>query len=176
MFTAISFPCKVGAAFPIWGLLLASIQDIFYYTDIKALRDASALAATRFIMLGIDCLIGYTLQYYCIAQVGQRVSTGTAQLSSAQLELLSRLFTWSCKVIYAAYLCMHICCYLSICLLYLSVHMFRFSSRFCSLFHRSKPYCSAAPLSPPLILSLSFRRNLFIAFCFCLQPSLILNP
>lgn len=27
-------------------------------------------------MLGINCLIGYTLQYYCIAQVGQRISTG----------------------------------------------------------------------------------------------------
>ena len=67
---------KVGAAFPIWGLLLASVEDIFYYTDMQELRDAGGLVATRFIMLGICCLIGYTLQYYCIAQVGQRISTG----------------------------------------------------------------------------------------------------
>ena len=73
------FSYKVGATFPLWGLLLAAVQDIFYYTDLQALRDASALTATRFIMLGINCLIGYTLQYYCIAQVGQRISTGTAQ-------------------------------------------------------------------------------------------------
>jgi ATP-binding cassette subfamily B (MDR/TAP) protein 1 len=65
----------VGAAFPIWGLLLATVQDMFYYTDTNALRVASVTVATRFIMLGIDCLIGYTLQYYCIAQVGQRIST-----------------------------------------------------------------------------------------------------
>ena len=69
-------PSQVGAAFPIWGLLLASVEDIFYYTDTTALREAGAVVATRFIMLGINCLIGYTLQYYCIAQVGQRISTG----------------------------------------------------------------------------------------------------
>ena len=74
------FSYQVGATFPLWGLLLAAVQDIFYYTDLQALRDASALTATRFIMLGINCLIGYTLQYYCIAQVGQRISTGTAQI------------------------------------------------------------------------------------------------
>jgi hypothetical protein len=67
---------QVGAAFPIWGLLLASVEDIFYYTDVQALRDASVTVAIRFILLGICCLIGYVLQYYCIAQVGQRISTG----------------------------------------------------------------------------------------------------
>ena len=67
---------KVGAAFPIWGLLLASVENMFYLDDIQELRNSAALAATRFIMLGICCLIGYTLQYYCIAQVGQRISTG----------------------------------------------------------------------------------------------------
>ena len=52
------------------------MENIFYYEDIKAMRDASVEVAKRFIMLGINCFIGYTLQYYCIAQVGQRISTG----------------------------------------------------------------------------------------------------
>jgi hypothetical protein len=53
------------------------VQNIFYFNDTQALRDASALAAIRFVLLGLDTLIGYILMYYCIAQVGQRISTGT---------------------------------------------------------------------------------------------------
>ena len=81
-----AFP-QVGAAFPIWGLLLASVEDIFYYTDVQLLRDASVTVAIRFILLGICCLIGYVLQYYCIAQVGQRISTA---LRSDMFESLMR--------------------------------------------------------------------------------------
>ena len=70
----------MGAAFPIWGLLLATVENMFYLDDVQELRNSAALAATRFIMLGICCLIGYTLQYYCIAQVGQRISTGRSMI------------------------------------------------------------------------------------------------
>ena len=68
----------MGASFPIWGLLLARVQNIFYFNDTQELRDGAAEAAIRFLLIGLDTLIGYTLQYYCIAQVGQRISTGTA--------------------------------------------------------------------------------------------------
>jgi hypothetical protein len=71
----------VGASFPIWGLLLARVQNIFYFTDTQKLRDASVVVAIRFVLLGLDTLIGYLLQYYCIAQVGQRISTGTIYYS-----------------------------------------------------------------------------------------------
>jgi ABC-type multidrug transport system fused ATPase/permease subunit len=69
------------------GLLLASVQNIFYYTDLQRLRDESVVIAIRFVLLGIMCFIGYILQYYCIAQVGQRIST---VLRSAMFESLMR--------------------------------------------------------------------------------------
>jgi ABC-type bacteriocin/lantibiotic exporter with double-glycine peptidase domain len=69
------------------GLLLASIQNIFYYTDLQQLRDESVVVAIRFVLLGIMCFIGYILQYYCIAQVGQRIST---VLRSEMFESLMR--------------------------------------------------------------------------------------
>jgi ATP-binding cassette subfamily B (MDR/TAP) protein 1 len=65
----------VGGAFPIWGLLLARTQDMFYLTNFDEMRRRSVVVAERFIMLGFNCLIGYTLQYYCIGQVGHRIST-----------------------------------------------------------------------------------------------------
>ena len=71
----------MGASFPLWGLLLARVQNIFYFNDTQALRDASVVVAIRFVLLGINSLIGYTLQYYCIAQVGQRISTGTTDIT-----------------------------------------------------------------------------------------------
>jgi ATP-binding cassette, subfamily B (MDR/TAP), member 1 len=77
----------VGAAFPIWGLLLATTQDMFYYRDTQRLRDESVVIAGRFVMLGVNCLLGYTLQYFCIAQVGQRIST---QLRSDMFESFLR--------------------------------------------------------------------------------------
>lgn len=65
----------VGSSFPIMGLLLASVLNIFYYTDLQQLRDESVVIAIRFVLLGIMCFVGHILQYYCIAQVGQRIST-----------------------------------------------------------------------------------------------------
>jgi ATP-binding cassette, subfamily B (MDR/TAP), member 1 len=77
----------VGGTFPIWGLLIASALDIFYYTDAQSMRDASAIVAYRFILLGINSFIGHILQFYCLAQVGQRIS---ATLRSDTFESLMR--------------------------------------------------------------------------------------
>jgi ATP-binding cassette subfamily B (MDR/TAP) protein 1 len=82
------------------GLLLASIQNIFYYTDLQQLRDESVVVAIRFVLLGIMCFIGYILQYYCIAQVGQRIST---VLRSEMFESLMRrdisFFDYECNAV-----------------------------------------------------------------------------
>jgi ATP-binding cassette subfamily B (MDR/TAP) protein 1 len=55
--------------------------------DTAAMMCKAVKVATYFVLLGIECLIGYTLQYYCIARVGEAVS---AQLRSSMFESLMR--------------------------------------------------------------------------------------
>ena len=59
----------VGVTFPIWGLLLANVQDIFFYHDTTKMRNDAATNAVYFIELGICSFIGFVIQVYCVAQV-----------------------------------------------------------------------------------------------------------
>lgn len=77
----------VGISFPIWGLLLAYTQNMFYLPNSSRLRDYSIVIAIRFILLGVDCLVGYTLQYYCIGRLGHKMVT---QLRSDLFESIFR--------------------------------------------------------------------------------------
>jgi len=75
MFFGLVGSAMVGGAFPLWGLLLAQTQSMFYLTDTNELRHESVIVAERFFMLGIDCLIGYTLLYFCVGLLGHRIVT-----------------------------------------------------------------------------------------------------
>ena len=65
----------VGITFPLWGLLLADVQSIFYLHDTQRLRNESATNAEYFIELGVCSLLGFIIQNYCVAQVGERVTS-----------------------------------------------------------------------------------------------------
>ena len=63
-----------GSIFPLWGLILAKTQNLFYYTDTGHIRSESANVAVYFILLGVACQVGAFFQFWAIAQVGERVS------------------------------------------------------------------------------------------------------
>jgi ATP-binding cassette subfamily B (MDR/TAP) protein 1 len=63
-----------GGSYPIWGLLLAKTQTLFYYTDAARIRHEASNVALYFFLLAIGCFISAIMQYYGIAQVGEKVS------------------------------------------------------------------------------------------------------
>ncbi len=62
----------VGSTFPIWGLLLAKTENMFYMSP-DVMRTESIIVLERFVMLGVCALLGYLFQHIGISQVGQRV-------------------------------------------------------------------------------------------------------
>ena len=48
----------VGVVFPLWGMLIALVQNMFYYPDTNGMRIESEVVAKRFIMLGLLALTG----------------------------------------------------------------------------------------------------------------------
>lgn len=63
-----------GSVYPVWGLLLAKTQTLFYYSDTQRMRSTAANVALYFFLLAIGCLVGGVLEFGGIAQVGERVS------------------------------------------------------------------------------------------------------
>ena len=65
----------VGVTFPVWGLLLADVQSIFFLKDTNKMRTDAGMNAQYFIMLGVCAFLGFIIQNYCVAQVGERITT-----------------------------------------------------------------------------------------------------
>jgi ATP-binding cassette, subfamily B (MDR/TAP), member 1 len=63
-----------GAVFPLWGYILAKAQNMFFYSDTDKMRHQAITEAIYFSCLGLASLISCTLQYWGIAQVGERIS------------------------------------------------------------------------------------------------------
>jgi ABC-type multidrug transport system fused ATPase/permease subunit len=63
-----------GTIFPMWGLVLAHSQNMFYYNDPNRIRSESAQQAKYFLTLAFGALISCILQYYCIGQMSERVA------------------------------------------------------------------------------------------------------
>ena len=89
LLVALSGAIIFGSIFPLWGLILAKTQTLFYYTDTSRIRSSASDVAIYFILLGtfsgnfnlglsllvgVACLVGGILQYGGVAQVGERVS------------------------------------------------------------------------------------------------------
>ena len=89
LLVALSGAIIFGSIFPLWGLILAKTQTLFYYTDTARIRSSATNVAIYFILLGtfsgnfnlglsllvgVACLVGGILQYGGVAQVGERVS------------------------------------------------------------------------------------------------------
>lgn len=52
MFVALTGALVFGSIFPLWGLILAKTQTLFYYTNTDHIRSSAANVATYFILLG----------------------------------------------------------------------------------------------------------------------------
>lgn len=76
-----------GAVFPVWGLALAKTQTMFYFTDSNRIRLYAANLAYIFLSLGFVSTVSCTLEFWGIAQVGERMS---AQLRSDLYEAFMR--------------------------------------------------------------------------------------
>ena len=103
LLVALSGAIIFGSIFPLWGLILAKTQTLFYYTDTSRIRSSATNVAIYFILLGtfsgnfnlglsflvgVACLVGGILQYGGVAQVGERVSMqlrGASPLCSSQI-------------------------------------------------------------------------------------------
>jgi ATP-binding cassette, subfamily B (MDR/TAP), member 1 len=76
-----------GTVFPLWGYVLAKAQNMFFYSDTDKMRHRAVTEAIYFVGLGLASLISCTLQYWGVAQVGERIS---AQLRSDLFESFMR--------------------------------------------------------------------------------------
>ena len=85
--TALLGAAVFGAIFPSWGLLLAKTQRMFYYTNPDTIRENANLLACFYILLAGLAIISATLQFWGVAQVGERISM---KLRSAQFENILR--------------------------------------------------------------------------------------
>jgi ATP-binding cassette subfamily B (MDR/TAP) protein 1 len=63
-----------GAIFPVWGLLLAKTQRMFYYTDPDKVETKAAELAIYYIIMAIIAVISSTLQFGGIAKAGEQIS------------------------------------------------------------------------------------------------------
>ena len=63
-----------GAIFPVWGLLLAKTQRMFYYTDPDRVETKAAELAIYYIIMAIIAVISSTLQFGGIAKAGEQIS------------------------------------------------------------------------------------------------------
>jgi ATP-binding cassette, subfamily B (MDR/TAP), member 1 len=63
-----------GAVFPLWGYILAKAQNMFFFTDTDKMRRKAVKEAIYFCCLGLASLFSCTLQYWGVAQVGERIS------------------------------------------------------------------------------------------------------
>jgi ATP-binding cassette, subfamily B (MDR/TAP), member 1 len=63
-----------GAVFPVWGMILAKAENMFFYEDTDKMRHKATVQAYYFAGLGLTSLVSCTLQYWGIAQVGERLS------------------------------------------------------------------------------------------------------
>eukprot|EP01035_Chromulina_nebulosa_P018834 gene18834-24615_t len=63
-----------GAVFPVWGLLLADTQHMFYYKDGEKIKRKAAELAIYYIIIGVIALVSATFQFWGVAQVGERIS------------------------------------------------------------------------------------------------------
>jgi ATP-binding cassette subfamily B (MDR/TAP) protein 1 len=87
MLTGIAGACIFGAIFPLWGMLLAQTQNMFYYTNPDRIRRRALELAFVYVALAITSIVSSTLQYWGVAQVGERVSM---RLRSDMFESLMR--------------------------------------------------------------------------------------
>ena len=55
--------------------LLANVQNIFFYKNTQLMRDEAANNSLYFVALGGLALFGFIIQNYCLAQVGEQVTT-----------------------------------------------------------------------------------------------------
>ena len=76
-----------GAIFPCWGLMLAKTQSLFYFPDPNQITSNANMLAEYYILLGGVALMSATLQFWGVAQVGERISM---KLRSAQFENILR--------------------------------------------------------------------------------------
>ena len=63
-----------GAVFPVWGLLLAQTQDMFYNDDTDKMREESLMVCIYFICMGVVSFFSSGLQFWGVASVAERVS------------------------------------------------------------------------------------------------------
>merc|ERR1711968_209413 len=63
-----------GAVFPVWGLILAQTQDMFYEENTDNMRRESITVAIYFILMGIVSVISSGFQFWGVASVAERVS------------------------------------------------------------------------------------------------------
>lgn len=63
-----------GTIFPVWGMLLAKTQKMFYYTDPEIIQKKAAELAIYYIIMAIIAVISSTLQFGGIAKAGEQIS------------------------------------------------------------------------------------------------------
>jgi len=73
LLTGLLGSASFGAVFPVWGLLLAKVQAMFY-TSPEHIRKQSAELSLFFVAMAAICIVGCTAQYGCIGRIGERIS------------------------------------------------------------------------------------------------------
>jgi len=63
-----------GAVFPLWGLVLAEAQSLFYEEKPSDIRDGGEVVAIYFLVIGVGCFISAVLEYWGLANIGERVA------------------------------------------------------------------------------------------------------
>ena len=87
LFVGVLGAATFGAVFPVWGMVLAQTQDMFYTTDPQKMRDESVMIAIYFLIIGAVALISSTAQFWGVAASAERVSL---RLRSSMFESVMR--------------------------------------------------------------------------------------
>lgn len=74
MFIGFFGAAAFGAVFPVWGMVLAQTQEMFYTTDSQKMRNESVMIAIYFIIIGSVAIVSSTAQFWGVAASAERVS------------------------------------------------------------------------------------------------------
>ena len=66
----------MGVIYPLWGLLIASMQSLIYINEAQRMRPLSAIVFYDFLILALVCAVGYLLQQFFITMVCERIAYG----------------------------------------------------------------------------------------------------
>jgi len=77
--------CCVGASFPIWGTLLARVQNMYYQADADSIRNSAKTWCMAFAVLGAGIFFANIAQWWGLSTVGERLTRRLRGLAFASM-------------------------------------------------------------------------------------------